>query len=223
VDTYGWQEGRPDANRPRYLRLLGSEWLPAIPHVHARLSSDPPARVADLGVGSGWSSIAMARAYPRIHVDGFDLDAVAIGFAAAHAAEFGVDDRVTFLARDASDHEFAHRYDLVTVFEALHDLSRPVEALRAVRGMLAEGGSLVVADERVPESFQAPGSDFDRYIYGWSVMSCLPASMTDPQSAATGAVMRPDTLRAYARDAGFERVEILPIESFEWRFYRLVP
>jgi hypothetical protein len=89
--------------------------------------------------------------------------------------------------------------------------------------MLADGGSVVVADERVPESFRAPGSEFDRYIYGWSVMGCLPASMTDPRSAATGAVMRPDTLRRYASEAGFARVEILPIDHFEWRFYRLLP
>jgi 2-polyprenyl-3-methyl-5-hydroxy-6-metoxy-1,4-benzoquinol methylase len=223
VDTYGWREGRPDGNRARYLHQLTQEWLPAAPEVHERLLADPPARVADLGVGSGWSSIAMALAYPRIHVDGFDLDEVAIGFASRHAAEAGVGDRVVFLARDASDHEFAGRYDLVTVFEALHDLARPVEALSAVRGLLADGGSVVVADERVPEAFAAPGSDFDRYIYGWSVMSCLPASMTDPSSVATGAVMRPDTLRRYAEEAGFGRVEILPIDHFEWRFYRLIP
>ena len=223
VDTYGWREGRPDGNRARYLRHLGADWLPAIPDVHARLLAEPPARVADLGAGSGWSSIAMALAYPTIHVDGFDADEVAVGFATRHAVDAGVADRVTFLARDASDHEFAHRYDLVTVLEALHDLSRPVEALAAVRGMLADSGSVVVADERVPESFRAPGSDFDRFIYGWSVMACLPASMTDPRSAATGAVMRPDTLRRYADEAGFARVDVLPIDHFEWRFYRLVP
>jgi 2-polyprenyl-3-methyl-5-hydroxy-6-metoxy-1,4-benzoquinol methylase len=151
------------------------------------------------------------------------VDEVAIGFASAHADEAGVGDRVTFLARDASDHEFAGRYDLVTVFEALHDLARPVEALAALRGLLADGGSVIVADERVPDAFRAPGGDFDRYIYGWSLMSCLPASMTDPGSAATGAVMRPDTLRRYASDAGFRGVEILPIDHFEWRFYRLTP
>jgi 2-polyprenyl-3-methyl-5-hydroxy-6-metoxy-1,4-benzoquinol methylase len=223
VDTYGWREGRPDGNRARYLSQLTRDWLPAVPDVHERLRADPPARVADLGVGSGWSSIAMALAYPTVRVDGFDLDPVAIGFASEHAAEAGVADRVAFLARDASDHEFAGRYDLVTVFEALHDLAHPVEALAAVRGLLADGGSVIVADERVPEAFAAPGSDFDRYIYGWSVMSCLPASMTDPRSAATGAVMRPETLRRYAREAGFGRAEVLPIDHFEWRFYRLVP
>jgi len=223
VDTYGWREGRPDGNRARYLTQLTQEWLPAMPEVHARLLADPPARVADLGVGSGWSSIAMARAYPAIRVDGFDLDEVAIGFASRHAADADVADRVSFLARDASDHEFAGRYDLVTVFEALHDLARPVEALTAVRHLLAEGGSVIVADERVPERFAAPGTDFDRYIYGWSVMSCLPASMTDPGSVATGAVMRPETLRRYAMEAGFERVDVLPIDHFEWRFYRLMP
>ena len=140
----GWREGRPDGNRARYLTQLTRDWLPAVGEVHARLLADPPARVADLGVGSGWSGIAMARAYPKIRVDGFDVDEVAIGFASAHADEAGVGDRVMFLARDASDHEFAGRYDLVTVFEALHDLARPVQALAAaLRRLLGAGGSVV--------------------------------------------------------------------------------
>jgi hypothetical protein len=102
-------------------------------------------------------------------------------------------------------------------------MARPVDALRGFRGLLADGGSMLVADERVPDSFAAPGTDFDRYIYGWSVLGCLPAAMTDPGSAGTGAVMRPETLRRYAEEAGFSRVEILPIDHFEWRFYRLWP
>jgi 2-polyprenyl-3-methyl-5-hydroxy-6-metoxy-1,4-benzoquinol methylase len=222
-NTYGWIEGRPDGNRARYVRQLGSEWIPSITDIHERLSSDPPAHVADFGVGSGWSSIAMALAYPTIRVDGFDLDDIALGFARRLADEHGVADRVTFQTIDATDYGIAGPYELVTVFEALHDMARPVDALRGFRGVLADGGAVVLADERVPERFSAPGSGFDRYIYGWSVMGCLPSTMTDPQSAATGAVMRPETLERYAREAGFARVEILPIEHFEWRFYRLFP
>src|SRR6266540_6046970 len=139
--AYGWVEGRPDGNRPRFLRRLGTEWLPAVPEVHRRLSSEPPARIADIGVGSGWSSIAMALAYPRGRVDGFDLDEVAIGFARKHAEQAGVADRVT-------------------VFEALHDLSQPVVLLDLLRGLLTEGGCVIVADERVPSEYAAPGTDF---------------------------------------------------------------
>src|SRR5439155_16432508 len=126
-------------NRARYLNLLGRVWLPAIPDVHARLSTDPPAMVADIACGTGWSSIAMALAYPKARVDGFDLDADAIEAAGINADAHHVADRVRFRAADASDPGLSGRYDLATLFEALHDMSRPVEALAAVRALLADG------------------------------------------------------------------------------------
>jgi SAM-dependent methyltransferase len=219
-----WEpEGRADFNRPRYVNLLGKEWLPSIPEVDARLRADPAARVADVACGTGWSSIAMGRAYPTITVDGFDLDADAIAQAGVNARDSGVDARVTFRAADAARPDFGGRYDLVTVFEALHDMSRPVDALRACRSLLAPGGWVLVADERVDETFTLPAGDRERYTYGWSVVSCLPDAMGDPETAATGAVMRPATLRSYAEAAGFARVDVLPIETPYWRFYRLVP
>ncbi len=137
--------------------------------------------------------------------------------------ETGVTDRVAFRAADAADPGFSGRYDLATIFEALHDMSRPVEALRAARSLLDEGGSVLVADELVAEEFSIPAGDRERDAYGWSVVSCLPDAMGDPETAATGAVMRPATLRTYATDAGFARVDVLPIETQFWRFYRLLP
>ena len=68
-----------------------------------------------------------------------------------------------------------------------------------------------------------PATDRERYAYGWSVVSCLPDAMGNPGTAATGAVLRPATLRAYAIDAGFRDAEVLPIDTGFWRFYRLVP
>jgi 2-polyprenyl-3-methyl-5-hydroxy-6-metoxy-1,4-benzoquinol methylase len=156
-------------------------------------------------------------------VDGFDLDRDAVTIAARHAKATGVADRVAFLVADAASPEVSGRYDLVTILEGLHDMPRPVDALLAVRAMLAEGGSVVVADELVEDEFTAPGSDWDRYHYGWSVLTCLPSVMDDPQTAATGAVLRPATLRRFATAAGFRDVEILPIETDFWRFYRLLP
>jgi SAM-dependent methyltransferase len=218
-----WEpEGRAEFNRPLFLNLLGKEWLPAIEDVDARLRAEPAARVADIACGTGWSSIAMARAYPGIVVHGFDLDTDAIEVARRHAEKAGVSDRVTFSATDVSDLRGTGGYDLVTIIEALHDMSRPVGALRAARQMLTDVGVLLVVDELVADEFTAPGSDRDRYNYSWSVVSCLPGAMGDPQTAATGAVMRPSVLRRYATEAGFRDVEILPIETDYWRFYRLI-
>jgi 2-polyprenyl-3-methyl-5-hydroxy-6-metoxy-1,4-benzoquinol methylase len=217
------REGQAEQNRPIFLNLLGSEWLPRVEDVHARLSADPPARVADIGCGAGWSSIAVAKAYPGVRVDGFDLDEPSIELARANAAEHGVADRVSFQVRDVSDPELAGRYDLVMGFEMLHDLSRPVEALRVMRGLLAEGGTVLIMDERVAERFTAPGDDVERLYYGFSTLCCLPAGMAEQPSAATGTVMRPDTLRRYALEAGFRDVEVLTIEHEQFRFYRPIP
>ncbi len=216
-------EGRAEYNRAVFLNLLGTQWLPAISDVHRRLRREPPARVADLACGAGWSSIAMAQAYPLVRVDGFDLDADVIAAARRNAAQAGVSSRVSFAVTDASGPGMSGRFDLVTIFEGLHDMSRPADALRAAHGMLGQSGSVVIADERVEDEFTPRASDLECYHYGWSVVSCLPAAMGDPRTAATGAVMRPATLRRYAREAGFRSVEVLPLETETWRFYRLTP
>ena len=224
-EAYGelGREAQGDANRPLFTNLLGSEWLPAIPDVHERLLADPPARVADVACGAGWSSIAIARTYPKATVDGYDLDAASVELARSNLAGSGVEDRVTFHLRDAGDPELAGSYQLVTVFEAVHDMSRPVEVLRALRGLAAEDGAVVVMDERVADVFTAPGDEVERLMYTYSVLCCLPVGLAESPSVGTGTVMRADTLRRYAAEAGFTDVEVLPIEHEVFRFYRLHP
>lgn len=216
-------EGQAAFTRPMFDRLLGSEWLPGIPDVHARLEGDPPAHVADVACGEGFSSLAIARAYPKAIVDGLDLDEASIEAARTHLAGSGVEDRVTFQLRDAADPELAGRYDLVYIHEALHDMSYPVRVLSACRELLGSRGSVVIGDERVADSFTVPGDDVERFYYGFSVLHCLPVGMVGEGAAGTGTVMRSDTVRRYAEEAGFRTVEVLPIENDFYRFYRLVP
>ena len=178
------REAQGAQNKALFLKQLAQDFIPAILDVHARLLADPPARVADIACGFGWSSIGMAKGYPNIRVDGYDLDAPSIEQAKANAREHGVADRVRFEARDAGDPKLAGQYDLVTMFEALHDMSR--------------------------------------LFYGFSLLVCLPDGMSHTPSAATGTVMRPATLRGYAREAGFKDIEALAIEAGFFRFYRLV-
>ena len=211
------------STRASYEKLLGSEWLPSIPEIHERLTADPGARVADVACGSGWACISIARAYPKVSVDGIDLDEASIDAARRNLAGTDVADRVSFHNRNAADAEFAHRFDLVTIFEALHDMSRPVDVLQTIRGMLAESGLVLIADERTEDSFRAPSSDRERLFYGFSIVTCLPNGMVGPGAVGTGTVMRADTLRRYATDAGFARVDVLPIENEFWRFYLLRP
>ena len=214
-------EGRTDTNRPLFLNLLGKQWLPSLVDVDERLRAEPPARVADIACGTGWSSIAMAQAYPLITVDGIDLDRRAIESAQNNAEQFGVAERVRFSVTDAAGFGGPDRYDLVTIIEALHDMARPVEALRSARELLAANGSVLVVDVRVEEEFSVPGTEREQCEYGWSLIACLPDAMGTPDSAATGTVMRPGTLRRYAAEAGFADVRVLPIDTSYWRFYQL--
>ncbi len=214
-------EGQARFTRPMFENLIGSEWLPAIPDVDARLRADPPARVADVACGEGRSSIAIARAYPGVHVDGIDSDEASIAAARRHLEGSEVENRVAFHLRDAAEAGLDGRCDLVTIFEALHDISYPVEVLRSCRELLAEDGSVVVADERVADSFTAPGDDLERFYYGFSVLHCLPVGMVGEGAAGTGTVMRAETVRRYAEEAGFGLFEVLGIENDFYRFYRL--
>jgi 2-polyprenyl-3-methyl-5-hydroxy-6-metoxy-1,4-benzoquinol methylase len=216
------REGQARMNRAMFLFQLGREWLPSIPDVHARLEADPPARIADLGCGAGWSAIGMAQSYPKVLVDGFDLDAPSIELAAANARQAGVESRVRFQVRDAADPALAGRYDLVAVFEAIHDMSNPVGALDAMRRLAKDDGTVLVVDERVADAFSTTPDGLEWMMYGWSVFHCLPVGMAEQPSAATGTVMRAGTLRAYARQAGFRDVEVLPIDHLLFRFYRLL-
>jgi SAM-dependent methyltransferase len=209
-------------NRPAFVNELAARWLPAIPDVLARLQEpENPARVADVGCGVGWASIELAKAFPHIHVDGYDADEVSISRARRNAADAGVNDRVRFEVVDAKAGGYGdNRYDLILFFECLHDMGRPVEALAQARDALAEGGTVIVMDERVGEEIQV-GDPTESFFASASVLWCLPQSRVEPDCQAPGTVMRPDMLGEIASHAGWGGFEILPIEHPFWRFYRL--
>lgn len=219
------REGQAAQNRPAFERSLGTDWLPAVPEIDARLRADRPARVADIACGAGWSTIAIARAYTNARVDGFDLDGPSIDLARANLAiePVALTQRVSFMEADIGDPALAGSYDLVTIFEALHDMTKPVAALTAIRRLLAPGGSLFIVDERTEDTFIAPAPQMERLFYGFSVLCCLPAGLVDEGSAGTGTLLRSATLERYAREAGFGTVEVLAIEHDSFRFYLLRP
>ena len=109
------------------------------------------------------------------------------------------------------------------ILETLHDLPRPVDALRAARAATAPGGAVLVVDERVADRFTAPGDEVERMMYGWSVTHCLPTQLVDRPSAALGTVLRTATVRDCAREAGYAGVDVLPVENDFFRLYRLHP
>lgn len=208
-------------NRPMFLNLLAADWFPAVPGLADRLHADPPARVADIGCGTGWSSIAIARGFPNAAVTGIDLDNASIAEAISNAEQAGLSDRVRFERRNANDPALAGSFDLVCAFETIHDMCDPVGALRAMRQLRADNGTALVVDERVADDFTTDVDDGERFQWGWSALHCLPCALTEAPAAGTGTIMRAPMLRQYAVEAGFTDVEVLDIANDFWRFYRL--
>ena len=216
-------ESQGDFNRPWLLGSFGTEILPAMPDIDARLRADPPARVADVACGVGWAAIAIAKAYPKVRVDGFDIDAASIELARQNARDAGVGDRVNFQKLDIAKAE-AGAYDLAVIVEAVHDMTQPIGVLASLRRMLRPDGVALIADEKTADAFTAPADDIERIYYGFSVFTCLPAAMTERPTEATGTVMRADNMRRLAGEAGFEGFERLDEPALDMlRFYLLKP
>jgi 2-polyprenyl-3-methyl-5-hydroxy-6-metoxy-1,4-benzoquinol methylase len=214
--------GQARSNRANFTHLLAQEWIAAMPDIAARLQSDPPARVADIGVGQGWSCIALAQAFPHAHVDGLDLDPASIAAARENATAAGLtEDRLSFHLRDAGDPALAGQYDFALAIECIHDMPRPVEVLQAMRQLVGPGGTVLIVDERVQDHFTPNGDLRERMMYAFSVLHCLPVGLVDQPSAGTGTVMRRDIFRRYAESAGFTGIDELPIAHETFRFYRL--
>jgi 2-polyprenyl-3-methyl-5-hydroxy-6-metoxy-1,4-benzoquinol methylase len=214
--------GQARGNRAYFTNLLAQEWIAAMPDIAERLRSEPPAQIADIGVGQGWSSIELARAFPLAHVDGLDLDEASILAARANAAAAGMPDaRVSFHLRDAGDPALAGQYDFALAIECIHDMPRPVDVLRAMRQLVGPGGTVLIVDERVQDDYMPNGDAGERMMYAFSVLHCLPVGMVEQPSAGTGTVMRRDIFRGYAEAAGFTAVNELPVEHPTFRFYRL--
>jgi SAM-dependent methyltransferase len=222
-----WAQFGPDAltaqaemNRPWFEKEL-PRVLTGQPELNAVLSR-PGARIADIGCGVGWSSLAVARAYPRAQVVGFDIDDPSVEAARGNAHGTAEGERVRFVASDAAELSAHGPFDVVFAFECVHDMAHPVEALAAARAALAPGGLMVIMDEATADAFAQDGDLVERLLYGWSITVCLPDSLSHRDSVGTGTVMRADTLRDYATAAGFTEFGVLPTGEFGlWRFYRL--
>ncbi|WP_228453483.1 class I SAM-dependent methyltransferase [Streptomyces alkaliterrae] len=196
-----------------------------LPDIDARLRV-PGGSIADVACGSGLSTLALARMFPDAEVHGLDLDEASIRDAEANLAATdpaeGLRERVRFRAGDAGEAgrtgEAGHT--LVCVFDALHDMSAPVDVLRACRRLMAPGGAVLLMEPSVGERFTPVAPDSERFHYAVSVLHCLPVGMSRTPSAATGTVMRPDTVRAYAAEAGLD-TSVIDVGHPFHRLYRL--
>ncbi|GAA4219474.1 SAM-dependent methyltransferase [Actinocatenispora rupis] len=215
--------GQAALNRPAYHNEL-ADWIATMPDVAARLTDTArPARIADLGCGTGWAAIALATHFP-VTVDGFDVDSATVGEARLNVASHGLTDRITIAVQDLTEPPPAAGYDLVMFLECLHDMAFPDRALRTARSMLADGGSVFVMEEAAEDALTAPNDDpVQRFLANVGPLWCIPQGRTAPDADPVGPVIRAARLTDLATAAGFRRTEILPVENPVFRFYRLHP
>jgi ubiquinone/menaquinone biosynthesis C-methylase UbiE len=214
-------------NRPMFVNWYVQRWMPAMPDIERRLKQRG-GLVADIGCGTGWSSIALAQGFPNIVVDAIDIDPTSIEEARRNANRAGISKRVTFYLSPIEEFRVKYgaekKFDLVTAFECIHDMPYPVKALKEMHEMVASDGVVLVADELVSETIEEnKGGILGQLFYNFSVLHCLPQAMVYPDSAATGAVMSTSKMESFAKKAGFSRVDVLSIDNPLWRFYRLTP
>lgn len=205
----GWHEhdsclfrGTERFFRPGYNANLTSAWIPALEGVEARL--DKGARVADVGCGHGASTVLMAKAYPNSRFYGFDYHEPSIERARQAAKEAGVEDRVEFEVASAKDFN-GGAYDMVAIFDALHDMGDPVGAARHIRESLAPDGTWLLVEPYAHDDLADNLNPIGRLFYSASTMICTPASLSQEVGLGLGAQAGEARLRKVAEDAGFTR------------------
>ncbi len=208
-DGFGWHEHVHDVHdgcerffRPGYNAHLVAEWLPALDGVVEKLKNG--ATVADVGCGHGASTVLMAQAFPRSRFVGSDYYADSIETARARAQDAGVGDRVDFQIAPAAAYS-GTGYDLVTMFDCLHDMGDPVGAARHVHSTLKPDGTWLIvepqAGDRVEDNFNPVG----RAYYAFSTLLCTPASLSQEVGLALGAQAGEARIRDVVQAAGFTR------------------
>jgi 2-polyprenyl-3-methyl-5-hydroxy-6-metoxy-1,4-benzoquinol methylase len=208
-DGFGWHEHVHDVHegcerffRPGYNAHLVAEWLPALEGVVEKLERG--ALVADVGCGHGSSTILMAQAFPNSTFVGSDYHDGSIATARERAREAGVAERVSFQTAPAAAYS-GGGYDLVTMFDCLHDMGDPVGAARHVRSTLKPDGTWMIVEPNAGDRLEDNFNPVGRAYYGFSTLLCTPASLSQEVGLALGAQAGEARIRDVVLSAGFER------------------
>ncbi|WP_328460210.1 methyltransferase domain-containing protein [Actinoplanes sp. NBC_00393] len=208
-DGIGWHEhdgsvftGCERFFRPGYSAHLIAEWLPALDAVEEKLRAG--ARVADLGCGHGASTVLMAQAYPASNFTGSDYHAESLDRARKQVSEAGLAGRVQF--EQAGAQTFGGGpYDLVTTFDALHDMGDPLGAARRVRSQLAPDGTWMIVEPAAGASLSDNLNPIGRAYYSFSTFLCVPNALSQEGGYSLGAQAGEEPIRRLVTDAGFTR------------------
>ena len=192
------------AFRPAFETHLLASWIPALDGIDARLQAG--GRVADLACGFGVSTVLIAQGYPNATIAGFDQHDVSVEAARRAAADAGVSDRVTFEVADAAELP-GSGYNLVTIFNALHEMGDPVGVCRRVREVLADEGQLMLVEPVAPDTLEDNHTPIGRSFLSASTMVCLPSALSQGGDRHLGAQAPDSEFGEVAREAGFSRCE----------------
>ena len=205
----GWHEhdaalfhGTERFFRPGYAANLVSSWLPALEGVEARLKAG--ARVADVGCGHGASTIIMAEAHPSSTFVGFDYHEPSVQHARKAAKDAGLGDRVSFEVARAQDFPGTD-YDLVAMFDCLHDMGDPAGAAAHVRSSLKPDGTWLIVEPFANDRLEDNLNPVGRIFYSASTFICTPASRSQEVGACLGAQAGEQRLREVVTQGGFKR------------------
>jgi SAM-dependent methyltransferase len=211
-DGLGWGEHNHDVHegcerffRPGYLANLSSSWLPSLAGVVRKLERG--ARVHDLGCGHGASTVLMAESYPASRFLGSDAHAGSITVARERAKEAGVADRVQFEVASSTS-LIGAGYDLVTTFDALHDMGDPVGCARRVHEMLDEDGTWMIVEPIAGDRIEDNLNPVGRTYYCFSTLLCTPSSLSQDVGLAIGTQAGPARIRDIVTAAGFTQFRI---------------
>jgi SAM-dependent methyltransferase len=196
-------EGTERFFRPGYVMNLVSSWIPALDGVEAKLTAG--ARVADVGCGHGSSTLLLGQAFPASQIVGFDYHPASIDVARKRAVEAGLADRVSFEVASAADFP-GPDYDLVTIFDALHDMPDPLSAARHIREVLKEDGTLLLVEPMAGDRIEDNLNPVGRLYYGASTVVCVAHSMSAEPRTALGAQAGEAKLSDLLHEAGFGSV-----------------
>ncbi len=206
----GWHEHDPRLFRgterffrPGYRQYLVGEWIPALEGVEEKLTRG--AKVADVGCGHGASTIIMAQAFPESEFHGFDYHEASIERSREAAKEGGVDDRIEFEVASAKDFP-GDGYDLVTVFDCLHDMGDPAGASAHIHDSLAPDGTWMIVEPNSNDQLEDNLNPVGRVFYGASTVICTPASLAQEVGLALGAQAGEARLADVIREGGFTHV-----------------